>query len=320
VPALGRRVCWLLRLCVSAAVVAYLAAQVDLTGVVGVLARVRLSLVVAGLLLYVLGQVLSGCKWSLIGTSLGLVQPLHRYVRFYFVGMFCNLFAPSTLGGDVVRGLLLGGRQHTGRALSSVLFDRMSGLAMLMALGAAAVLLFPGYDVPRPLVALTVGVGSALVLGWWMCPRLVRVLPPGTRLRRQVEDDLAPLWRDRRLLAAVALTSLAFHLSQVVVQWVLARAAGVTVPLSYCLVFHPLVALLAALPISVSGLGVREGGYLYFLTRIGIAESVAIGVGLLWLAVSVLAGLGGGAVLLASGAQLPTSVRSSRPPAESPPA
>ena len=57
----------------------------------------------------------------------------------------------------------------------------------------------------------------------------------------------------------VMVLSLAFHLSQVLMQWVLVRAAGAQVPLAYCLVFHPLLAFVTALPVSVSGLGVREG-------------------------------------------------------------
>ena len=103
----------------------------------------------------------------------------------------------------------------------------------------------------------------------------------------------------------MAVVSLLFHLTQVVVQWVLARAAGADVPFTYCLIYHPVVSVMAALPVSVAGLGVREGGYLYFLTRFDVDDSIAVTVGLLWFAVSVVADLIGGGVFLASGAALP---------------
>jgi len=70
---------------------------------------------------------------------------------------------------------------------------------------------------------------------------------------------------------------------------------------------------MTALPVSVAGLGVREGGYLYFLTRIDIDDSIAVTMGLSWFAVTVLAGLVGGILFLASGAVLP---RLSRAPTE----
>src|SRR5262249_52931040 len=96
------------------------------------------------------------------------------------------------------------------------------GLALLMALGAVALLASPQYGFPWPLVAGIVAGGALLVLGWWMCPRLVRLLPERNRFRRQVEHEMGPFWRDRSLLVQVAVVSLAFHLTQVAVQFVVA--------------------------------------------------------------------------------------------------
>jgi glycosyltransferase 2 family protein len=299
-PALRRA----LRAAVTVGIAAYIVAHVDMRDLGHALRGVRPGLFAAAFALYVAGQALSAWKWALLGHAVGLARPVRDYVRFYFVGMFFNLVGPSTVGGDVARGLYLGAGRRTAVALNSVVFDRVTGLAFLMALGAAALLFGPGYDLPRPLVAAVVGGGAGLVLGWWLCPRLGRLLPAGNRLRRLVEVDLAPFWHARGL-ARVAALSLVFHLSQVGVQWILARAAGATIPFAYCLVYHPVISVMAALPVSIAGLGVREGGYLYFLTRAGWDESVAVTIGLLWFTMTVLANLLGGVVFLASGATPP---------------
>ncbi len=296
---------WVASVLVTIGVVVYILVDVDTGDLVRALTSVRPGLIAGALALYCVGQGLSAYKWHLLGRSVGFRRPLTAYVRFYFIGMFFNLFAPSTIGGDVVRALYLGEGLRPGLAVNSVLFDRVSGLAVLMALGAVALAVFPQYDLPWPLTVSIVVGGALLVFGWWMCPRLVRLLPAGNRIRRQVEHDLGPFWSDSRLLFRVACVSLVFHLTQVVVQWVLARAAGAAVPFSYCLIYHPVVSLMAAFPLSVAGLGVREGGYLYFLTRLDVDDSVAVTVGLLWFAVTVLADLIGGALFVASGAELP---------------
>jgi hypothetical protein len=305
---------WLLRVAVSVGIIAYILVDVDTGDLIRALAGVRPRPVVLALGLYLVGQVLSAYKWSLLGRSVGLVEPVARYVRFYFIGMFFNLFGPSTLGGDVVRGLYLGGGRRPGLALDSVLFDRVSGLALLMAVGATALLLFPGYGLPWPLTASVIAGGALIVSGWWTCPRLVRLLPAHNRIRRQVETELGPFWRDRDLLLRVALVSVVFHLTQVMVQFVLARGLGVALPFSYCLVFHPVLSVMTALPVSVGGFGVREGGYLYFLTRMDVDDSLAVTMGLLWFTVTALAGLVGGAIFLATGAELPR-LRVEPPPA-----
>jgi len=304
-PPSGRAVRWFARVAVSLAIVIYILVDVDLGDLAGALLHVRPWPVVVGLGLYLIGQGLSSYKWWLIGNSVGLVRSLLDYGRFYFIGMFFNLFGPSTVGGDVVRALYLGEGRRPGLAVNSVIFDRASGLALLMALGAAALLLFPEYDLPWPLTATLVASGVVLVLGWWTCPRLVRLLPAGNRFRHQVETELGPFWQDKRLLLEVALVSLLFHLTQVCAQYVLVRAAGIALPFSYCLIFHPVISVMTALPFSVGGFGVREGGYLYFLTRINVDDSIAVTVGLLWFLVSALAGLAGGVLFLVSGAELP---------------
>lgn len=298
---------WLLRVSVSVGVVTYILVDADVSRdeLVRVITGVRLGPLGVAVLLYLAGQALSAYKWALLGTSVGLVRRYADYARFYFIGMFFNLFGPSTIGGDVVRALYLGDGRRPGLALDSVIFDRVSGLAVLMALGAVALLAFPGYGLPWPLEAAIGGGGLCLLVAWWTCPRLVALLPAGNRFRRQVETELGPFWRDRRLLARVASVSLLFHLIQVTVQWVVGRAAGVELPFSYCLIFHPVVSAMTAIPFSVGGFGVREGGYLYFLTRIDVDDSVAVTIGLLWFAVTAVSGLLGGAIFLASGARLP---------------
>jgi hypothetical protein len=296
---------WTLRIGTSAALIAWVLSRVDGERLGRALAGVRLDLVAAALALYLVGQTLSAVKWGSLARSVGLGASMAQYGRFYFIGMFLNLVGVSTLGGDVARALYVGEGRRPGLALDSVLFDRASGLAVLVALGALALLAFPEYGFAGSLRAGLVAGGVVLVAAWWTAPRLARRLSRESRIRRRVETELGPFWHDWRLLLRIAALSLVFHLSQVGVQWLLARAAGANVPLAYCLVFHPMLAIVTALPVSIGGFGVREGAYVYFLGRIGVDPAVAVTVGLLWWAVTVLAGLVGGVVFVTSGAELP---------------
>jgi glycosyltransferase 2 family protein len=296
---------WALRAGISAALLAYISYEVDRADLRAALSAVHLRDLVLPLALFLAGQVLSAIKWRLIGSSVGLDRPFATYLRFYFIGMFFNVFSLGTIGGDIVRGLYLGDGDRSALAINSVVFDRVSGLAILMALGAVALLAFPQYHLPWVLSVALIAGGLGLVAGWWTCPRLVRLLPARNRIRQQVEHDLAPFWHDRGLLGRVALLSALFHFSQVGVQYLLAPAAGTSLPFSYCLVMHPPLSLMMALPLSISGFGVREGGYLYFLTRIDVDDSIAVTMGLLWWLMGAVGGLVGGLVSLASGAELP---------------
>jgi len=296
---------WGIRLAISLGIVGYILYSVDREHLWHAVTGVRLQWVAVAIVIYLLGQLLSAYKWFLLGRSVGLAGSPVDYGRFYLIGMFFNLLGISTLGGDVVRGLYLGRGHRPGLALNSVLFDRVSGLAVLMALCSVTLLAHPEYQFAGPIGLLVTIGGGALIVGWWTCPYLVKLLPAGNRIRRQVETELAPFWRDSWLLVRVVCVSLVFHLSQVCVQWVLGKATGVTIPFSYCLVFHPIMSVATALPVSIGGFGVREGLYLYFLGLIDIDDSVAITMGLLWYAVTVVVGMIGGVAFFANGARLP---------------
>src|SRR5262249_32425110 len=129
-----------LRIAISAGVVSYILVDVDRHDLWTALSAVRPITLVLPLILFLAGQVLSAVTSSMIGTSVGLERPLEDYARFYFSGLFLNVLGLSTIGGDVARGLRLGEGVRPGLALNSLIFDRVSGLVVLMALGAAAML------------------------------------------------------------------------------------------------------------------------------------------------------------------------------------
>lgn len=304
-----RRFGWqrLLQIAVTVGALYLMSRLVDFGDAARILAAASPGLVAAAIAIYLLGQAMSAFRWWLIGGSVGLVDGYGHYLRFYLIGMFFMFFGPSTLGGDLVRSLYLAeGSGRRARAFNSVLFDRVNGLVVLIAIGAVAFLLFPDYGLPLPLLYVTVAAGVSLVLGWWLAPMIAaKLLPAGHRLRRFVEDDLDPFWRDRGMLVRVSAVSVLFHLVQIGTQFLVARALGLDVPFSYICVFHPLVSALSAIPITLSGIGLREGGYLFFLVHYGVDRESALAFGILWLIVIIANSLVGGLVFLATGARLP---------------
>jgi len=72
------------------------------------------------------------------------------------------------------------------------------------------------------------------------------------------------------------------------------------------LIIYPLVGTFSALPISLNGIGLREGGYLFLLRQIGVSPEKAIAFGILWFAIIVLDSLVGGVVFIAKKSPKPS--------------
>jgi energy-coupling factor transporter transmembrane protein EcfT len=88
------------------------------------------------------------------------------------------------------------------------------------------------------------------------------------------------------------------QIAAVLILWCLGNGLGVDVPVTYYCVLVPLVSLLMLLPISVNGMGVREGGTVLLLMPLGVDESAALTLAFLWFTTGVAVSLLGGVVYL----------------------
>jgi uncharacterized membrane protein YbhN (UPF0104 family) len=282
------------KLASSVVLLAVLLHETDVAGLSGALHKAQPWWVVASLAGYIFSQVISAYRWSLLARPLGFRESFRRFLVYYFSGMYLNLFAPSTVAGDVGRALFLASGRRRALAMTTVVADRGTGAVALVLVGAAAIILLPQYPMPH-IVRIGAWLAPPLVVaGWLWGPRLaVRLLSPDHRVRRFVEKDLAPYWHDLRLLGLTLVVATFFHLLQIATQVVLAWSLDVEAPNSFFLVFVPIVNLLGMLPVSFSGVGVREAGYWYFLSLVGIHKEAAIALGLLASAVAIASGVAG---------------------------
>jgi uncharacterized protein (TIRG00374 family) len=155
-------------------VVAWLATRADWAAIGHALAGARLGPCLLALAIYAASQVVSSYRWQLLARPLGFTEPLGRFVTLYFVGMFFNLFLPTSVGGDVVRAWLLAGR--SGRrwtAAVSVFSERFTGLLTLLLIACFASV--GNLDALAPWALGTVwGATGAAFLGLALLPVLGR--------------------------------------------------------------------------------------------------------------------------------------------------
>ena len=273
--------------------------------------------VIAALAGYIVSQFVSCVRWTMLARALGFREPFGHFFGSYFTGMYMNLFAPSTVAGDIGRALFLGGQKRKALAFTTVIADRGLGFVVLSWIGAIAIFTQPGYRLPAPLYYGAWTIPPGTLLAWLFGPRLVaRLLPPGNRWRTLMEHDLAPYWRDYRLLIETSLVAAVFHTIQVLTQVFLARGLKMKTEVSFFFIFVPVVNILGMLPISFSGIGIREFFYMFFLRKLRVASHTAVALGLLSSAVVLISGLTGGLVFLLWKVPAPSAEASAPTPAE----
>ena len=294
---------------VSLGLLAFFLSRIDLFHFLGILSSARLSYVAASLAIYLFGQILSSLRWALLARAVGFQNPWKDFAAFYLIGMFFSLFTPSTVGGDVGRIFYLardgGNTKKNARAgpvalaTISVLADRAIGMAVLVWIGATAVAFFPGYLLPPPIRYATFALALGLALGGVSLPLLSRLLRGREHpVAKNLNLALQNYPRHWRAIVSAMVLSLIVHVLQTWMHVLLGRALDADIPFSYAFIIYPLVGTFSALPVSLNGIGLREGGYLFLLGRIGIGSEKAIAFGLLWFIVVAVDSLIGGLLFI----------------------
>ena len=241
-----------------------------------------------GLLLPLTQTFLLTMRWQMIISQCGADMPLGQLFRFCMAALFFNQTLPSSVGGDAMRIWLAGKQTNWRIATYSVLIDRVVGVVSL-AIVVTACLPWTLNLVRNPIgrsALLLIGLGCLAAgiffvsLAWQRLRILQRWAP--TRHLAATATVAFGILRSPRALARIFCLSFVIHLLTVLLAWCAARSVGADLSLAYSLFLVLPVILIAIVPISVAGWGVREGAMVAAFGYAGLPPSDGLIVSLLF--------------------------------------
>ncbi|HWP48966.1 MAG TPA: lysylphosphatidylglycerol synthase transmembrane domain-containing protein [Candidatus Limnocylindrales bacterium] len=304
------------RIIISLSLLGFLLVKLPLSDLWQAIRQVSPGLWIFSILVFMMGHVLGVVKWSLLINMGKNKLPFLVAARCYFAGLFANLCLPSIAGGDIVRAAMAmgfpngkaesrGGRPpaRTEAVLLGSVLDRfldIASLAFLMFLGIWSA---PGAVTTEDRRVLSWAL--FFLFGFALCTLLFLLLP----LPKSIPVRLG-LWITRcrqiirHLLKNPERALVGFGIATcvqgafVLLAATLGAACGIHLARSIWFLIWPLSKLVASLPISMGGLGVREIALVTLLGRFGIPASSSVGLGLLWQTILVAGGGMGGLLYL----------------------
>jgi uncharacterized protein (TIRG00374 family) len=311
-PKRGRFVL-LVKLAVSGLLLAVLFWRVDRAAFLRSLQALPVPLFLGCVAFYASGYLISTIRWQCLLRAEGIRLPLWRLSLVYFEGAFFNLFLPTLIGGDIVRGYFIYRMtQGDDASVASILVDRLSGFAALMIIALGSLAVAYGRINDLQIASLILGVAALFAcLMFILLNDRVKIGVLGIlhavglgRFRTKLQGLVEALHRYRRHYGALGQAFLLSALLQaliIVVYYFIGVGLNLGVPLIYFFLFVPLITVVAMLPVSVAGLGVREASVTYFFAKVGVDTAAALGMSLVWFSLTlIVSGLGGLAFLLDS--------------------
>lgn len=290
-----------LRLLVSVALLSVLVTRIDFGGYVPDHHTTGTwAFLVAGLLLMAGSFVLAAWRWQRVLAVFGYSVRLRTLTKHYLAGQFVGNPLPSTVGGDVLRvSRSSADIGNTTDAFAAVVLERLTGFVVLPVLVGLGFVARPGLLAEsRSLVAVIVAVATLVVLGTVVFlaghPRAAGRFADHDNWMRAIGAVHVGVDRLRRAPRAAAMTlvaALAYQLVVVASVYCAFHVVDVRIPNASVLAYVPAVAMVQVVPITIGGLGVREGMLAFLFHPLGVPTGRAVAVGLLWYGMTLVVSL-----------------------------
>lgn len=288
-----------LRVLVAFALLAWLLSRMDIPAVMRLVAQASpVDLLFAFLSVHV-AYVLLTFRWKILLDGSSIRVPFRDILKLTYISHFAGYLLPGGFSIDAVRGVYLWrdlpGKR--GEGLASILVDRVVGfwailfLAFLGAVGLKERALV--YPLGLALLAMTAGwIVAFLEPVGKILRRVAEPIRGGHYVLRLYEATRRFARAPGRLLLSAGI-SLAFQFFYVLAAHLTLRAVTSSPPsLPATLAYVSLINALTMIPVTVGGLGIREGGFVAAFSR-SMSREAAFASSLLYYAVSVLAALPG---------------------------
>lgn len=282
---------------ISILLLAYLFTKIDVKEVWHLFRNVQLPYLFAALFLYLAGQVICAWRWKIIAMVMEFRNSFREFITYYFAGMFFSLFLPTLVGGDIGRCYLIAkGNKKTLHAIVSVLADRGTGLAVLIFMAGLSVSLFKFGNIPQQLIWLILIANAVLIIGL-----LIPFFAGGLLGMLGKTGELAMgFWKKPSVLLKSIFVSIIFQALVIIIHIFIGLAIGINIPWKFYFFLIPLVATVSMLPLSISGIGLREGAFVYFFSYASVTKTEALTFAFGWFVIVLISSLIGGLVLLAN--------------------
>lgn len=289
---------------VSILLLALVARLVPLGEVVRRLGQTDIALVLGSLLALLASLWIQAWRWKILMNEKRLSVPgLFGWTLF---GVAAGFLLPSSVAGDMVKAYVAGRQmERVERSLMSTLLGRLLGMGSIAALAALGLLLWPAtaqfFDAGRQALLAAVvlgGFAGLFVVGWYgrRCPPAEEGRTIWHRRAFRALHYLGEATHRPGAIAGCFALSLLLQSLTIVSGWLLFRASGSDVPLSAAMALLPIVLLGTLAPVSLGGIGVREGLTLALFSNFaGVPREICLASNVLGYAVNGLVALLGAA-------------------------
>jgi len=294
---LKKRIFLIVRIAVLIICIIYLVYTVDLRTLIDeVLNKLPVWILGLSVLLSVFTLWLNGIRWKIANTDIDNRLSNWDYFRYMMISSSFKLVMPGVLGGDIVKAFWVGSDLEFGRTrnILSILFDRVIGMFSIIILGSLAFSLSPFFPIKSKIavwIILVVIFISTYAIVWFLKKESFKLKINNWNPKKSfsvkiknsilISHDIVLIYiKKPRIIFIMLLLSFIMHSCSFSMSYLIASFLGIDLSFLDISAVSSLTWLITTIPISISGIGVREISYIKILGYYGISNEAATGLSL----------------------------------------
>ena len=261
---------------------------------------------------------LSAYKWMLLLKALGIKKRLSELHAIYYIGYFFNNLLPTSVGGDVIRIYKTAkGMETSMNVIASVIAERVTGLAALLSIALTSFLInvFRGSNVATGSFGIFLTIIICALFPLFILAKLLyRSRFKKNSIMSRMHDkyieliNCFSLYRSRPgILLVTLLCSFIFHSLMIINVHLIGMAIGESIDIISLSFIVPIVSLIAMIPVTINGMGLKEGAYITLFQLTGLGFESAMMIAFIARIFTVIGSIVGGIVYLTDGVKCPTT-------------
>ena len=278
----------------------WLAQSVDLRSASAQMLGADRGLLAVATLVLMLTVVPAAARWQQVLRTFAQSFTFIHLLMWTLAANFFNQVLPSSLGGDALRvHWSRQARLPLGDAINSVVIDRLAALAATVVLCACTAPFIDAVindDAPAwtsAIWALTPVVAAAALVALLWARHFDGAQWKALRGLAHFSKQLGRVLLNKRYTVPILANGVAAHLIRVAAVWLIADALSLHISFGVCVALVPLCLLIAMVPISIGGWGVRESVFVLGFSQVGVPAHDALALSLLFGLLGIVAALPG---------------------------
>lgn len=292
--------------------------SVNIKEVLDVLVKVNVFYFLIALVLSNISNIFLTIKWYRLSTPLKIKSSFWDLLKLNYISIFYSSFVPGQASGELIKGLKLSRREGTNENVWVPIFiDKATNLLITFLIGFIAILFDKTFSKNYTLVicisVLTISATFLTIILFsektnhfviFLRDNLIKALKKlninYSHIKNFSLNYFEKYKKNDLLMFETLFWSLLIKLPHIFAFYFLALSLNINLNLIESAWLFSIVFLASILPISFSGLGVREGAVIILLSQLGVEKSISLSLSMLIFINGIITALIGGILELVS--------------------